>query len=146
MSLDGTLWVEDGMPYMVFCHEWVQIGDGTMELVRLKDDLSDVAGKPQTLFKASDAKWVRGLDSTGGYVTDGPFLYQTKSGRLLMIWSSFGEERRYMVGIARSTSGKIAGPWKQMDAPLLANDGGHGMIFKAFDGRSVMSVHQPNQG
>jgi hypothetical protein len=86
------------------------------------------------------------LDSTGGCVTDGPFLYQTKSGRVLMIWSSFGEARRFMVGIARSTSGKIAGPWKQMDAPLLANDGGHGMIFKAFDGRSVMSVHQPNQG
>jgi hypothetical protein len=23
MTLDGTLWVEDGVPYMVYCHEWV---------------------------------------------------------------------------------------------------------------------------
>jgi hypothetical protein len=38
MTLDGTLWVEDGMPYMVFCHEWVQIKDGTVEMIRLKDE------------------------------------------------------------------------------------------------------------
>lgn len=56
MSLDGTLWVEDGVPYMIFCHEWVQITDGTMELVQLTDDLSGVVGKPRTLFKATDAK------------------------------------------------------------------------------------------
>jgi hypothetical protein len=28
MALDGTLWVEDGVPYMIFCHEWIQITDG----------------------------------------------------------------------------------------------------------------------
>ena len=146
MSLDGTFWVEDGVPYMIFCHEWVQVNDGTMELVRLKDDLSEVAGQPQTLFKASDANWVHGLNATGGYITDGPFLYRTKSGRLLMIWSSFDKGKKYAVGIAYSTSGKVAGPWKHMDEPLLANDGGHGMIFKTFDGRLVLAVHQPNQG
>jgi GH43 family beta-xylosidase len=146
MSLDGTFWAEDGTPYMIFCHEWVQVGDGTMELVRLKDDLSEVAGKPQTLFKASDTKWVSGLQPADGYVTDGPFLYRTKSGKLLMIWSSFNKDRKYAVGIAYSTSGKVTGPWKQMDEPLLAIDGGHGMIFKTFDGRLVMPIHQPNQG
>lgn len=36
MALDGTLWVENGTPYMVFCHEWVQTEDGTMEAVELK--------------------------------------------------------------------------------------------------------------
>ena len=36
MTLDGTLWVEDGQPYMVYCHEWVQIKDGTMNLVALE--------------------------------------------------------------------------------------------------------------
>ena len=146
MSLDGTLWVEDGVPYMIFCHEWVQVTDGTMELLRLKDDLSNVVGEPQPLFKATDAKWVRSLHFTEGYVTDGCFLYRTKSDRLLMIWSSFGEKSRYTVGIAYSTSGKVAGPWKQMDEPLLAIDGGHGMIFKTFDGRLVMPIHQPNSG
>jgi hypothetical protein len=36
MTLDGTLWVEDDVPYMVFCHEWVQIKDGTIEIIQLR--------------------------------------------------------------------------------------------------------------
>jgi beta-xylosidase len=149
MSLDGTLWVEDDVPYMIFCHEWVQITDGTMELVRLTDDLSDVVGKPRTLFKATEAKWVKSLRDIGGerhgYVTDGAFLYRTRTGSLLMIWSSFGEHK-YAVGLARSKTGKVAGPWEQVDEPLVAADGGHGMIFKTFDGRLMMTLHQPNSG
>lgn len=39
-TLDGTFWVEDGVPYMVFCGEWLINDDGTMEAVRLADDLS----------------------------------------------------------------------------------------------------------
>ncbi|MBL7189313.1 MAG: family 43 glycosylhydrolase [Phycisphaerae bacterium] len=149
MSLDGTLWVEDGVPYMIFCHEWVQITDGTMELVQLRDDLSGVVGKPTTLFKATDAKWVRSLRDIGGkrhgYVTDGAFLYRSRTGKLLMIWSSFSEHK-YTVGLAYSTTGKVGGPWEQVDEPLLATDGGHGMIFTTFDGKFMMAVHQPNSG
>ena len=147
LALDGTLWVEDGVPWMVFCHEWVQTTDGTMELVRLKKDLSDVDGEPVTLFRASDAPWVRSLKDIGGtyhgYVTDGPFLYRTKNRKLLMIWSSFGEHH-YAVGLAQSASGKIAGPWKQLAKPLFAANGGHGMILKTFDNRLLLVLHQPN--
>ncbi len=38
MTLDGTLWIEDGIPYMDYCHEWVQISDGAVGYVQLKDD------------------------------------------------------------------------------------------------------------
>ena len=55
MTLDGTLYVEDGKPYMVFCHEWVQTIDGTMDCIQLEDDLSDTVGEPRMMFKASDA-------------------------------------------------------------------------------------------
>ena len=149
MALDGTLWVEDGVPWMVFCHEWVQVTDGTMELVRLKDDLSDTVGVCQTLFRADDAPWVRSIGQKGspqyGFVTDGPFLYRTNSGTLIMIWSSFGA-RQYAVGMAISSSGKIAGPWQQVAQPLFAADGGHGMIFRTFDGQLMLALHQPNSG
>ena len=39
--LDSTLYVEDGVPYMVFCHEWSQPGvdDGEMCVIPLTDDL-----------------------------------------------------------------------------------------------------------
>ncbi|HUR56881.1 MAG TPA: family 43 glycosylhydrolase, partial [Opitutaceae bacterium] len=50
MTLDGTLFVEDGIPYLVFCHEWVQIKDGTVEYIRLQDDLSATVGEPKRLF------------------------------------------------------------------------------------------------
>lgn len=147
MALDGTLWVEDGKPYMVYCHEWVQIADGTMELVELAPDLSVPVGKSITLFCASAADWSTGTVNQSplpvSYVTDGCFLYKTKTGKLLMIWSSFmnGE---YALGIAESATGKITGPWKQQKEPLFSQNGGHGMIFKKFDGTLCITFHGPN--
>ena len=142
-SLDGTLWVEDGVPYMVFCHEWTQIGNGSMELVQLAHDLSKPVTEPVTLFHAGDAGWVRGLKNEGK-VTDGCFLYQTEGGQLIMIWSSFGD-RDYAIGTAISESGKIAGPWVQSDL-LFDENGGHGMILETFEGELLLVFHQPNSG
>ncbi len=48
------------------------------------------------------------------------------------------------MGIARSVSGTVEGPWKQDNQPLWEKDGGHGMIFRAFDGRIFMTLHTPN--
>ena len=144
MALDGTLWVEDGVPYMVYCHEWVETLDGEMNLVQLKKDLSGTVGEPTRLFCASAAKW-----STGGgsgpektYVTDGCFLYRSKTGKLLMAWSSF-MNGTYAVGIAESATGKIIGPWQQQSEPIFVN-GGHSMIFRTFDGRLCLVLHSPN--
>jgi len=148
MSLDGTLFIEEDIPYMIFCHEWAQVHDGTMELMELKKDLSGPTGDPTTLFKASEANWVRNMADLGyeqdGYVTDGPFLYSTSENKLLMIWSSFGDYE-YAIGLAESESGKIRGPWKQLDKPLFPRDGGHGMIFTSLEGKPTIVFHQPNK-
>jgi len=153
MSLDGTLWIEDGVPYMIFCHEWIQITDGTMDLVRLKDDLSAALGVPTTLFHATDAPWTRCRGDLGelfegkryhASITDGPWLHRTKNGRLIMLWSSYGPAK-YATGIAVSSSGKVSGPWKQQQETLWLDDGGHPMLFNTFDGRLVMVLHQPNR-
>jgi hypothetical protein len=153
MALDGTLWVEDGVPYMIFCHEWIQITDGSMDLVRMKDDLSAPAGEPIKLFHASEAPWVRCRGDLGelfqgkrhhAYITDGPWLHRTKTGKLIMLWSSYGPEK-YATGFAVSQSGKVAGPWIQEPEPLYVGDGGHPMLFQTFDGRLVMAIHQPNR-
>jgi hypothetical protein len=151
MALDGTLWIENNQPYMIFCHEWIQLGNGTIELVPLKNDLSDVKGNPVTLFKAGDAPWVKDIGATDekgvvyeSLVTDGPFLFKSKNGKLWMIWSSF-TGKDYAVGMAESVSGKITGPWKHFTSPLYSKDGGHAMIFKTFDGRLILSLHKPNK-
>jgi hypothetical protein len=97
MALDGTLFVDAGTPYMVFCHEWVQTVDGTMNYIQLKDDLSDTVGEPQFMFHASEAP--NAIQSPKkGKVTDGCFLYRSeKSGRLYMIWSTFISDKGYCV-------------------------------------------------
>jgi GH43 family beta-xylosidase len=145
MTLDGTLWIEDSVPYMVYCHEWVQIKDGTVEMIRLKDDLSETVGVPVRLFDGSDAVWSTKVPQYGSHVTDGPYLYRSRSGKLMMIWSSVGAHG-YTTGVAVSASGKLRGPWVQQIEPLFAEDGGHGMIFKRFDGQLMLVLHQPNKG
>ena len=147
--LDGTLFVsDDGRPYIVFCHEWTQVRNGTMCAMPLTDDLCSPAGKPIYLFSASDAPWapkkVFGADgSFPTYVTDGPFLHRSKNGRLLMLWSSFGPGD-YTVGLAESRNGRIDGEWFQHEAPVYEN-GGHCMLFKDFEGNLLMSLHSPNK-
>jgi len=153
-TLDGTLWVEDGIPYMVYCHEWLQCINGTMDAVRLKADLSGPEGVPFTLFKASEGPWSREMVSIGeltyglslpGQVTDGPFLFRTQTGRLGMLWSSWGDQR-YAQGVAYSASGKLRGPWIHEQEPLNPQNAGHGMLFRTFEGTLVMCLHVDRNG
>ena len=145
MTLDGTFWVEDGVPYMVFCNEWVQVSDGTVEYMPLKDDLSEAAGPPKRMFRGSSAKWSE-LIEEGGHVTDGPYVWRGKTGKLYVIWSSRAHDQRYELGVAISDSGKLAGPWRQEDQPLFGDYGGHGMIFHTFEGKLMLVLHSPDGG
>ena len=145
--LDGTLFVDaQDQPWIVFCHEWVQVGDGEVCALRLSDDLKSTIGEPQTLFYASEAPWAQELNSKGrkGYVTDGPWLYRTVNGGLIMLWSSFSTGG-YTVGMARSMSGDILGPWEQIAEPLYAGNGGHCMVFRTFDTQLMLAYHLPNE-
>ena len=56
-SLEGTLWIEDGVPYMVFCYECLQTIDRTMDAVHLPDVLDYHTEQALTIFKAWDAEW-----------------------------------------------------------------------------------------
>lgn len=139
--LDGTLFIDDdNNPWMVFCHEWIQVKDGKICAMQLSKDLKKSISEPITLFSASEAKWPRRGEN---YVTDGPYLYRNKQGELLMIWSSTGEQG-YAIGIARSKSGEIQGPWQHEEKPLFAQNGGHGMLFKTFNDELMLTFHEPN--
>ncbi len=153
MTLDGTLYVDrGGKPWMVYAHEWIQKVDGTMEAIPLTDDLTAAAGAPIHLFKASDAPWINAQmtpsTSENRYVTDGPEFYRSKSGTLLMLWASYMKNELgrngYVQTIARSKSGDVQGPWEQLP-PLIGNDSGHGMLFRSFDGKLMLVLHQPFQ-
>ncbi len=141
--LDGTLCVEDGTPYLIFCHEWTQINDGEICAVELSADLKIANSSPFLLFRASDNKQMRPVRDDDKFVTDGPFIYKHTNGSLLLIWSSFSDEG-YCEAIAYSESGKISGPWKHFDELLFSRDGGHGMIFKDKEGSLKFIMHSPN--
>ncbi|MDQ8198744.1 glycoside hydrolase family 43 protein [Pelagicoccus enzymogenes] len=146
MTLDGTLYVDaDEQPWMVYAHEWLQRIDGTIEAVKLSPDLSTAISDPIHLFKASDAPWLNASinvsDSGLHYCTDGPQFFRSKTGDLLMLWSSY-ESDSYVQTIARSESGTLMGPWKQLP-PLVKRDSGHGMLFHTFEGELMMVLHRP---
>lgn len=144
-TLDATLWIDkDGKPYMVYCHEWLQNRNGTVEKIELKPDFSGTVGERKILFRASDSPWSRENTDDGSVrpnmVTDGPFLFRTTKGRLGMIWTSWVRDI-YTQGVAYSQSGTLDGPWVQEPEPITPPNFGHGMIFRTFDGRLLMSVH-----
>ena len=144
-SIDGTLFIDDdGQPWMVYVGEWTSADDGigTMMAAKLSDDLTAFVSEPVLLFRAEDG------DRGNGFVTDGPFLYKTKGGRLIMLWSTF-RDSGYSVLVSSSSNGKIDGKWRQQPGELYTADdkhmdGGHAMLFTADDGTLLMSVHSPN--
>lgn len=149
-SLDGTLYLDgQGRPWLIFCHEWTQLGDGAICGMRLEKDLSAAAEAPVTLFHASQSGW--SVADTGqivrktgeNYVTDGPFLHRCEDGTLWMLWSSYAR-CGYAVGLAKSLSSDIPGPWQHLTKPLFERNGGHGMLFRTLKGQLRLAIHRPN--
>ncbi|MBD0832542.1 glycoside hydrolase family 43 protein [Aestuariibaculum sediminum] len=144
-TLDGTFWIDtDGKPYMVYCEEWLMNWNGTMEKIELKPDLSGTEGKRKVMFFAHDSPWSKEQDQFGrivpNKVTDGPYLFNTQTGKLGMIWTSWVFSD-YVQGVAYSESGTLDGPWIQEKNPITPPNFGHGMLFRSFDGNLLMSAH-----
>ena len=83
--LDGTLYTDrKGAPWLVFCHEWLQVDDGQICAVPLSEDLGEAVGEPVILFRASDGPWKQRKDPL--YSLDGGhgMLFRAFSGQLMM--------------------------------------------------------------
>lgn len=140
--LDGTLYIEDGVPYIVFCHEHTQIIDGTVCYAPLSDDLTHRIGEPVTLFSGSSPFYIEKKKDGEHYVTDGPFMFRTSGGTLLMLWSTF-INGKYAECLVEFTDSTITGKFRHLD-PLIDDDGGHGMIFEDEKGLTL-TFHSPNK-
>lgn len=141
--LDGTLYInKNNEPYLVFCHEHTQIIDGTVCYIRLSDDLTHSIGEPVYMFSGSTPDWADKKPEGEHYITDGPFMYRTTDGELLLIWSTF-VNHMYCQCVAKSSNGELDGEFIHLP-PIITNDGGHGMIFKA-DDKLYLTFHTPNK-
>lgn len=146
--IDGTLYIDgSGQPWMVYVNEWTSSPDevGEMAAAKLSGDLSEFISEPIVLFKARKHLW------TTGSVTDGPCLYRTENGRLVMLWSNLAKSGGYAVGMAVSDNGEIDGNWIHCPDAFYKKgseyelDGGHPMLFYTLDGQLTMSIHSPNE-
>ncbi len=147
-SLDGTLYIENDEPYLIFVHEWIQIKDGEVCAIKLSKDLKKMVGEPITLFKASEASWSSqpywAHFSYGVNIADGPFIVKDENGKVIILWSSYND-KEYVTGYAYNNSTSLFdAPFSQSKASLKISDGGHGMIFDDFSGRKFLIVHVDN--
>ena len=155
--IDGTLYIENGTPYMVYSHDWpdtyFEEGNyylGEIYAVEMNADLTEAVGEPFLLFTGLDAplsanaptpcEWMG--KSSIRYGTDGPFMTRLSDGRLLLAWSPI-PALNYVVLGAVSDSGSIHGTWRHLDQPIFDNNGGHPMFFDDFDGKKKMAIHWP---
>lgn len=141
--LDGTLYIsKKGEPYLVFCHEHTQIIDGTVCYLKLSKDLKQAVSEPVCIFSGSSPEWADKKPKGEHYITDGPFMFRTKTNELLLIWSTF-IKGKYAQCAAKSDNGEIDGHFTHLP-PVITNDGGHGMIF-SFGEKLMLTYHSPNQ-
>ena len=154
--IDGTLYVENGAPYIVYSHDWPDnyikekgVYVGQICALQLNEALTDSVGKPFLLFDSWDAPVSQNAPVThefeGKTVTrcgsDGPFLIK-KDGKLLLLWSPI-PKGNYIVAYAISENGSIKGNWRHCKKPLFSDNGGHAMVFEDFNGKLTMCIHHP---
>lgn len=141
-SLDGTLYFsKEGKPYLIFCHEHRQIIDGTMCYAELSPDFTHFVSDITVMFAASEPYFADPPKEGRHFVTDGPFMFRTKTGELLMIWSTFVQQQ-YHECLVRFKDGELGMDFEHLP-PLITDNGGHGMIFEDEKGLHL-TYHYPN--
>ncbi len=150
--IDGTLYVENGVPYIVYSHDWPDnllkskgYYEGEICAARLKDDFTGIIGEPLVLFGGASPVWAK-RNHIDGYPydrfgTDGPFFHKLSNGKLLLLWSPM-VGNNYVVAGAVSENG-IKGPWKHLEEWIFGDNGGHGSLFTDFDGQLNLTIHAP---
>ena len=153
--IDGTLYIEDGLPYLVYSHDWpdcyreeegVYIGE--IAALPLSEDLTAAIGEPFLLFTSKQAplsdghphrcKW-NGKDIER-YGSDGPFVTKLSDGRPFLLWSPIPDGNYVVLG---AVADSIHGEWQHCDTPIFSDNGGHPMVFTDRDGTKKLAIHWP---
>lgn len=157
--IDGTLFVSDGKPYILYSHDWPDNYEsqkkayvGEIWIAELTEDLVSITGKPQRLFasdevplsKAAPHKTIWEGKAVIRYGSDAPYVQKLSNGALYLTWSPYLNDHYVVLG-AISKSANPFGPWEHLDCPLFEDDGGHAMFFNDLSGRRVMCIHAPER-
>ena len=155
--IDGTLYVHEGKPYILYSHDWPDNYDESIEAyvgeiwaAELDCDLRSIVGQPQRLFRSDEVPIskqtphhiVMNGQKTMRYGSDAPFVQKMSDGKLFLTWSPYLNGNYVVLG-AVSESGEVLGKWKHLESPLFDQNGGHAMFFDDALGRRLMCIHAP---
>lgn len=154
--IDGTLFVQHGVPYMVYSHDWPDnlkkdTGEyiGEICAIQLSEDLKTTIGEPFVLFGSNEVPLSKAnphhIKNYLRYGSDAPFLQTLSNGSIYLTWSPFFDGNYVVLG-AVSKSGDIHGPWNHIESALYSDNGGHAMFFNRKDGSLCMTLHGPEIG
>lgn len=145
--LDATLFVYKGEPYLCFSNEWTTPitgdGDGSLFIAKLSRNLKTIADKPRKIISGKYSGFAVEINERNevfGYVAEGPYLYE-ENGNVVLLWSTF-TKTGYSVIKSVSKNG-IYGEY-EFEKKIFEKDGGHCMRFRAFNGKTLITLHQPN--
>lgn len=157
--IDGTLFVQDGIPYIFYSHDWPDCYRankdayvGQICAARLSEDLKEIVGEPWVLFDSDQspisAKTPHHIDQPENvftrYGSDAPFVQRLSDGKLLLTWSPYLQNNYVVLGVI-SESGNVRGPWKHLETPIFENNGGHAMFFSDRRNNWCMTLHAPER-
>lgn len=159
--IDASLYVENGVPYLVYSDEWCNyklgVGGG-YSYARLETDgngnlTGKITGAPKSMFK------IKTLDSESNGTTDAIWMHKTQSGELLAVYTTF-DSAGYCVNYARASGTSITNStWtkagilysKAVDGYNIncsnpshgnvASVGGHANLFRTIDGQLYLVLH-----
>lgn len=151
--IDGTLFVQNDIPYLVYSHDWPDnLNKDTNEYigeicaVQLSEDLKTNIGEPFVLFGANEVPLSKAnphrIKEFLRYGSDAPFLQRLSNGSIYLTWSPFFDGNYVVLG-AVSENGDIRGPWKHIEPALYSDNGGHAMFFENMEGKRCMVLHGP---
>ncbi len=156
-AIDGTLFIEDGVPYIVYSRDWPHCFDKTINAYvgeiwaqALSEDLGTPIGDAFCLFRSTDvplsAKMPARHEWEGKpvvrYGSDAPFLVRLPKGTLFLTWSPIPNNHYVVLG---ATADRLKGPWTHLDAPLYDANGGHAMFFTDRENQLKMVLHGPEK-
>ncbi len=148
-AIDSHIFVDDdGIPYLYYSKNGMydKAATGEIYVVKLKEDLSGLDGKPVFVSGASQ-EWER-VAWERNRCNEGPSVFK-RDGRYYMTYS--GNDTGYeFYGVGVSTASHPLGPWvKYADNPLMTTDlskgissPGHNSLVEAPDGSLYIVYHR----
>ena len=149
--LDATLYFENGVPYIIYAHEWQcscrnYNGTGSVDYIQLSSDLKTTVGNSAEWLSADNLTtfWEELFGTKPSKITDGPFVYTDLNGQKYLLWSTniyvdgvntYSQLATKFASIGRSVN------LKNDTITLLSNGGGHGMIFTDPNGQETLIMH-----